>query len=171
MKLRKLKYKDINRILSWMHDETINQFFLNDFKNFTEEDIKKFIDNCDEDSRNIHYACVDEEDNYLGTISLKNIDIKNKNAEYAISFCKFAHGTGAAKFATKEILKIAFEKLNLEKVYLNVLVENERANCFYKKIGFIFEGKFKNHVCVNGIFKDLNWYRILKDEYFKMAQK
>lgn len=27
MKLRKLKYKDINRILSWMHDKTINQFF------------------------------------------------------------------------------------------------------------------------------------------------
>lgn len=69
---------------------------MNDFKNFTEEDIKKFIDNGNESSKNIHYACVDEEDNYLGTISLKNIDIRNKNAEYAISFCKFAHGTGAA---------------------------------------------------------------------------
>lgn len=167
MKLRKLKYKDIDNMLSWMHDETINQFFSNDFKNFTKDDIKNFIDNCDNDSKNIHYACVDENDNYLGTISLKNIDTKNKNAEYAISFCKCAHGTGAAKFATKELFKFAFEKLELEKIYLNVLSENSRANSFYKKIGFIFEGSFKKHICINGIFKDLNWYRILKDEYFK----
>lgn len=171
MKLRQLKYQDIDRILCWMHDESINQFFANDFKHFVEEDVREFIDNCNEDSKNIHYACVDENNNYLGTISLKNIDVKNKNAEYAISFCKFAHGTGAAKFATEKILKIAFEELGLEKVYLNVLTENIRANKFYKKIGFIFEGKFEKHICINGVFKDLNWYRLLKDEYFKIIQK
>lgn len=168
MKLRKLEYKDIADILSWMHDDTINCFFANDFKNFTKENIKKFIDNSHNDPLNLHYACVDANDQYLGTVSLKNINQKNKNAEYAISFCKSSQGTGSAKFATQEILKIAFKDLGLERVYLNVLTENVRANCFYQKMGFVFEGEFKSHICINGVLKDLKWYRILKEEYFKI---
>ena len=42
----------------------------------------------------------DQDDEYLGTISLKNIDLKNKNAEYAISTRKKARGTGANQQAT-----------------------------------------------------------------------
>ena len=168
MRLRKLEYKDVDGMLSWMHDDSINCFFANDFNSYTKEDVKKFIDSCNDSEENVHYACVDENDSYLGTVSLKNIDRKNKNAEYAISFCKVAQGTGSSKFATKEILRIAFEELGLEKVYLNVLTENARANSFYKKVGFIFEGEFKKHICVGGTLKDLNWYRMLKEEYFKI---
>lgn len=171
MKLRKLNYNDIDGILSWMHDSSINCFFSNNFKDFKEEDVKNFIDNCYNDVENVHYACVDENDNYLGTVSLKNIDKKNKNAEYAISFCKSAQGTGSAKFATQEILRIAFKELTLEKVYLNVLSDNMRANCFYRKLGFTFEGEFKKHICINGILKDLNWYGMLKDEYLKLFRE
>lgn len=168
MKLRKLNYNDIDDILSWMHDSNVNCFFSNNFEKFKREDVKNFIDKCYSDVENIHYACVDENDDYLGTVSLKNIDKKNKNAEYAISFCRSSHGTGSAKFATLEILKIAFEELSLEKVYLNVLSDNIRANCFYKKIGFILEGEFKKHVCIGDTLKDLNWYRMLKNEYLKI---
>lgn len=162
MRLRKLNYKDIDGILSWMHDDSINCFFANNFKDFTRDDVQKFIDSCATDTQNLHYACVDDSDKYLGTVSLKNIDHKNKNAEYAVSFCKFAQGTGAAKFATEEIVNIAFNDLGLEKVYINVLAENLRANNFYKKMGFTFEGTFKRHIFVNGELKDLNWYGVFK---------
>lgn len=165
MTLRPLMEKDAQGMLSWMHDDTINSIFATDFKSFTEEKVIAFIRSSCDDKNNIHYACVNDNDEYLGTVSLKNIDTKAKNAEYAISFCKSAQGTGAAFFATKEILKIAFEQLNLERIYLNVITENGRANSFYRKFGFIYEGTFKKHILVNGKLQDLNWYRMLKEEY------
>ena len=113
-------------------------------------------------------ACVDDQDNYLGTVSLKAINKIDLNAEYAISFCKKAHGTGAAHYATQEVLRIAFMELGLARVYLNVIPGNARANAFYKKNGFIFEGTFRKHIRINGQLKDLNWYSMLKEEFMEL---
>ncbi len=165
MRLRKLQEKDAAWMLEWMHDPDINRFFAADFKSNDIESVKKFINRRD-CGQNVHYACVNDEDEYLGTVSLKNINYLAKNAEYAISFGKRAHGTGAAHFATREILKIGFNELELERVYLNVLSENVRANKFYEKFGFIYEGEFKRHINIRGDLKDLKWYRMLKDEYY-----
>ncbi len=71
-------------------------------------------------------------------------------------------GKGFAQKATKEILNYAFRTLHLHKVYLNVLAENIRANKFYKKCGFSFEGTFKDHIYIDGEgYKNLNWYAVI----------
>ena len=103
-----------------------------------------------------------QDDEYLGTISLKNIDLKNKNAEYAISTRKKARGTGANQQATESLLKYGFDKLQLHRIYLNVLSSNKRAISFYKKCGFIYEGKFKDHLFIDDRYQDLEWYAICK---------
>ena len=95
---------------------------------------------------------------------LENIDFENKNAEYAISLHMDAIGKGYAKFATNAILDIAFNKLKLNRVYLNVLSKNIRAIKFYEKYGFIFEGESKEHLFHKGNFESLRWYRILASE-------
>ena len=165
MKIRKLQPCDADGMLSWMHDDTINKVFQCDFKSFTKEKVTAFIKSAADESESLHRACTDDNGEYLGTVSLKHIDNEAKNAEYAVSFCAKAHGTGAAAFATREILRIAFEELGLHRVYLNVISENARANAFYKKMGFIYEGTFKQHILVNGKLCDLNWYRMLKEEF------
>ena len=169
MKLRFPMMKDAERMLLWMKDPATAEIFATPFATFTLEKVENFIKNAASDENNINFVCADEGDVYLGTVSLKNIDRTAKNAEYAISFCKDAQGTGAAAFATKEILKYAFETLGLERVYLNVIPQNKRANAFYRKMGFVFEGEFRDHIIVNGKFSNLCWYSILKNEYF--AQK
>ena len=161
MKLRKLKEKDAFRMLEWMHYEESKDIFEKDFCNKTIDDVLKFINN--ERGNEIHYACVDENDNYLGTVSLKNIDTNNLNAELAISFLREAQGTGAATFAVNEIINIGFNKFGLYKIYLNVLSTNIRAIKFYIKSGFKKEGIFKNHIKKGDKFIDLEWYGIYKN--------
>ena len=157
--LRKLMEKDTEYMKEWMLDKSITKNFQIDFSSYTEEKIKNFIENS-YSSENQHFAFVDSDDMYLGTISLKNISYKNRNAEYAIVTRKIAQGTGAAERATKDILEYAFGNLMLEKVYLNVLEDNVRANRFYRKCGFELEGQAKHHICINGVFHNLNWYAI-----------
>lgn len=163
MKLRRLLEKDAAGILEWMKDDDINKFFRFDPGTQTEKTVIEFIKNSYSDTQK-HYAVVEEDDEYLGTVSLKNIDKVNENAEYAISMRKKAQGTGAADFATREILKLAFADMALGKVYLNVLSDNLRAVAFYKKMGAEYEGTFRHHIKINGKFKDLSWYCFRKGE-------
>lgn len=158
MKLRMLKADDDQRMLEWMKDPEINCFFQFDSAAIDLATVHAFINAAQDFSISRHYAIVDDSDSYLGTISLKNIDAKHRNAEYAISMTKHAIGTGAAFVATTALMSIAFEELNLHKVYLNVFSDNVRAIRFYEKFGFVREGLFKDHVYVKETFRDLYWY-------------
>ena len=159
--LRKLEEKDAPFMLEWMHDNTINCNFQYPFAEMTIEKVKDFIKNSFNEE-NKHFAIVDAKDEYLGTISLKNISQKNKNAEYAIVTRKKAHGTGAAMQATQELLCYAFQELGLHKVYLNVLEDNIRARKFYEKCGFVQEGISKDAIMASDGYQSLVWYGIIE---------
>ncbi|MCQ2482215.1 MAG: GNAT family N-acetyltransferase [Clostridia bacterium] len=168
IKLRQLEFKDIDYMLEWMHSEESKSIFQKDMSNITYEMAQNFINNSQGDTfadGYVHFAVVDDDDEYLGTISLKNIDMENSCAEYAVSMRTKARGTGASMTATKAILNIAFLKYNLHRVYLNVLTTNERANKFYQKVGFVFEGTSKDSLCIRGEFKSLNWYSMIKEDF------
>ena len=165
MRLRELKLSDVNGMLEWMHDPDINCFYRFNGSLFTEGDAERFIAESSQNEKNRHYAVVNEQDEYLGTVSLKNIDDTDKTAEYAIALRKKAHGTGISTAATDHILAVAFNELGLNRVYLNVMGDNMRAVSFYRKYGFIFEGTFRQHICVRDIYHDLSWFSMLKNEY------
>ena len=165
MKLRKLCDKDAESMLEWMHDPAVSQFFRAPFAQMTMEDARSFIRGGGQNASNHHYAICDDEDAYQGTISLKDIDVENGTAEYAIVLRRQAQGKGYASFATREILRIAFEELGLHKVYLNVWKENAHAVGFYEHMGFRREGDAREQIVLHGRHCDLLWYGMLRREY------
>jgi diamine N-acetyltransferase len=150
-------------MLEWMHDNDITCNFQLDFANTTIEEALNFIENSYSNTDQ-NFAVVDEYDEYLGTISLKHISYSNDKAEYAIVMRKKAHGTGAAVSATRELLKYAFDTLNLHKVYLSVIEENIRAQKMYEKCGFVYEGLDIDSVKINGKYKNHKWYGIIHNK-------
>ena len=169
--LRQLEEKDAGFMLEWMHDEETQQNFRKNMLNVTLEEATDFCREAKEqfvlqNGKSIHMAIADNvNDEYLGTISLKKIDLENKSAEYAISLRKKARGKGIAKKATGLILKKAFEEYGLHRVYLNVLESNEAAIQLYERCGFVFEGEFRDHLFLRGEYETLKWYAILEREY------
>ena len=156
-------------MLEWMHDAEIQKGFRKNMLGATLEDALGFIEGAlKEELRtgsSLHYAIVGEEDEYLGTISLKNLDLENQTAEYAITTREKAHGTGAAFHATGLLLHKAFYELGLHRVYLSVYADNERAIRLYEKCGFQLEGEFREHFLVDGKRQNWKWYGILKEEF------
>lgn len=161
IQLRQLQFKDAPFMLEWMTDPEITRFFRFDASKISMESCLDYIGRAQADPNTVHFAIVDEADEYLGTISLKDIDREKKQAEYAISTRKKAHGSGAALEATRLILAYAFDELGLERVYLNVLAENGRANTFYRKAGFRFVQQERGALEIRGVKKDLNWYEAM----------
>jgi diamine N-acetyltransferase len=159
IKLRSLSLDDAASMMEYIEDKEISENFVFTRYPLSIDNFKSFIQSSWNDKVNVNYA-IDDEGEYAGTISLKNINYIDKTAEYAIVTRKKYWGTGIAKEATSKIIEYGFNSLNLRKIYLNVLSTNERANKFYLKYGFEFEGTFKKHTFINGHYVDLNWYCI-----------
>jgi len=83
MKLRLLE--DKMYMFEWMKDSRVNRFFKFDGNNVDIEMVTKFINNSLEDKNNYHFAIVYDNDEYKGTVSLKNVDFNASKAEYAIA--------------------------------------------------------------------------------------
>lgn len=134
MKLRNLELKDAPLMLEWMHDKSVVEDLRTNFLSKTIEDCENFIKNSWNDKNNWNVAITDEEDTYMGTISLKNI--KEDSAEFGITIRACAMGKGYSIWAMKEILNIGFQEKNLKKIYWCVSPDNKRAVRFYDKNGF-----------------------------------
>ena len=134
MKLRNLELKDAPLMLEWMHDKSVVEDLRTNFLTKTIEDCENFIKNSWNDKNNWNVAITDEEDTYMGTISLKNI--KENSAEFGITIRACAMGKGYSIWAMKEILNIGFQEKNLKKIYWCVSPDNKRAVRFYDKNGF-----------------------------------
>ena len=171
--LRELQEKDAPFMLEWMHDADIQKCFKRNMADAAIEDTIAFIrkayypnGNSIVSGASVHYAIADAvSDEYYGTVSLKDIDIENGTAEYAIVMRKKAQGKGYAYQATKLILRIAFEEMKLHRVFLNVFSNNFAAIHLYEKCGFQYEGEFREHFCINNEFVNWKWYGILNDEF------
>lgn len=170
--LRELQKKDAPLMLEWMHDLETQKNFKKDMLNMTLADAEAFcksaqISENPINGQSLHFAIVDEKDEYLGTISLKEFDQNSKSAEYAISVRRKARGKGIAKQSTVLLLKKAFDEYGLHRVYLNVLADNTAAIRLYEKCGFRFEGEFREHLILEGRYVNLKWYGLLDNEFDK----
>lgn len=163
IKLRELRKGDASGMYEWMTDPEISSCFRYDVTAITIASCQKFIKLAEENPNARHYAISNNKEEYLGTVSLKNIDRSEGSAEFAIGKRKFARGIGTE--ATILALREAFGALDLKKVYLNVYTENTRAQRCYLKVGFRFVRKEENAFVKDGVSKDLNWYEITKEEF------
>lgn len=134
LRLRILKAEDARLMLEWMHDISVTQDLKTDFTTKTVEDCQRFIANSMSDT-DINFAITeDNDDEYLGTVSLKHIE--NGSAEFAITVRKKAMGSGVSAAAMREIIRIAFEEMGIDNVYWCVSPSNKRAIRFYEKNGY-----------------------------------
>lgn len=166
MKLRKLKISDAENMLEWMHDEELCKHMHADFSSKKLEDCKEFIKTSSLNPCYVHFAIVDDNDRYMGTVSLKNIQFEEGIAEFGIVVRRCAMGKGYSQFGMREIIKYGFNDLNLKQIIWCVSKFNLRANRFYVKNGYslISEGIPSS---INKVYKNVDnlvWYGISKNE-------
>ena len=168
MFLRKLKIEDAPLMLEWMHDKTVTLYLRTEFASMTIADAESFIRMSWESAGDIHLAIVSDEDVYMGTVSLKNID--QRTAECAITVRSDAMRRGYAWFGMESILRMAFEEMDLECVYWCVSRENTRAVRFYDKHHFHEVVDVPKTVLerYHGV-DNLKWYSALKGDNYSVG--
>ena len=169
MFLRKLEIKDAPLMLAWMHDRSVTSNLRADFASKTLQDAENYIRLSWDDNENVNLAIASDEDEYMGTVSLKHME--DGNAEFAITVRAEAMGRGYSWFGMESIIEKAFNEYGLESVYWCVSRDNIRAVRFYDKHNFHEALDIPQKVLdrYEGI-KNLKWYSALKGDEFNVRE-
>lgn len=166
--LRELERKDLAIINKWRNDPELIASLGAPFRYInTDVDERWFEHYMGSRSNTVRCAIVKEdEDRILGLVSLVSVDYMNQCAEFHIMIGdKENQGKGIGTYAVNEMLHHAFYNMNLYRIELTVLAENERAQKLYEKMGFVREGVKRKARYKNGKFVDMLVYSILREEY------
>lgn len=104
----------------------------------------------------------------VGTTGLYLINWPGRRAQFRILIGEpdaFDKGYGTA--ATRLVVSYAFERLNMETVYLGVNEENVRAVKAYEKAGFVREGVQRHFIYNNGRYYNAVMMSVIRGDYFQ----
>jgi RimJ/RimL family protein N-acetyltransferase len=74
-------------------------------------------------------------------------------------------GKGHGQDAVRTLVAYGFEHLNLAKISLQVLADDERAVGAYRKVGFVEEGRLRAHAWYEGARHDELVMSVLREEW------
>ncbi|MBN6205238.1 GNAT family N-acetyltransferase [Ralstonia pickettii] len=171
VQLRELSMDDVEDRYQWCLDkEVIKHLNIPEkYPPFSREETKKWIEMCINKTNGYEQkAILTGEGNHIGWIDLKNIDKLNKHAELGITIGDKSYwGKGYGLSAMKEMLAWGFNELELNKIWLRVEVDNEKAIKSYKRIGYVEEGILRQDRYRNGRYVDRLRMSMLKSEFYE----
>ncbi|MBY6037612.1 GNAT family N-acetyltransferase [Fictibacillus nanhaiensis] len=169
VRLRDLMLEDADDRYEWCLDEEVTKH-LNmpeEYPPFTRDETKKWIEQCIHKTNGYEQkAILSEDGHHIGWVDLKQIDKLNKHAELGIAIGNKAYwGKGYGMAAMHKMLRFGFEQLDLNKIWLRVEVDNQKAIKSYKRAGYVEEGVLRQDRLRKGRFIDRLRMSILREDY------
>lgn len=168
--LRPLEEKDTDLILKWRNDPEIMEKMISSHPISREEHLRWFHGLQKKNDRLEFVIVIINEEQPIGTVSLKAIDLQHSKAELGklIGERKYRR-KGYATEATKLLVEYGFKELGLNRIYARVLEHNEANIQLNKKLGFKIEGILQEDVYKNGTFVNVVLMALLKKNYYSNA--
>lgn len=108
-----------------------------------------------------------EENKLIGTIDLR-VNAEKRSGELGYALNADYQKKGYVTEAAQEIMKFAFEVLELEKLTARCIKENVNSEAVMKRLGMKKEAEFKRHTLwKKGEWVDMLHYGILRENYKK----
>ena len=97
---------------------------------------------------------VDVDGEFVGHVVLYGIDLHNRKADVGIVLGPDRTGQGIGRDALRVLARYAFRERGLHRLGLQVLATNERAIRCYRAVGFVEEGRLRDHAWADGEWVD-----------------
>jgi RimJ/RimL family protein N-acetyltransferase len=154
--------RDLEAVVQW-RNQVRDKFIYREL--FTVQSQTKWLREVVQKGKAVQYIIHEKTGNGIGSVFLKDIDKKNKKAEYGIFIGeKGAQGKGYGTEAAKLMIQYGFKELDLHKIILRVFAFNKIAIKSYEKAGFIQEGYLKDEVCIDDNYYDIVLMGIIRGE-------
>ena len=172
--LREYQSEDFASIRSWVNDAQVTRYLSTRFwAPQTTVDTQEFLSRMMQSSHNaFNYVIADAQDGrYIGQLDMFRVDWRLRQGEIGMVIAGAEdRGRGYGTEALELLAEFAFNSLGLERIELEVHMENAAALRCYQKAGFTLEG-VKRHAYYNdGRFADLGMMSILREDWLALAK-
>jgi RimJ/RimL family protein N-acetyltransferase len=162
--LRPIERDDLPRYTQWLNDPVVLQYFGPIFPLSLAEE-EQWYSNMLQDASVRNFA-IEFEGQHIGGAGFSQIDGRNACAQVGLFVglpALWDQGLGYDVLHT--LVRFGFEQMNLNRISLSVLAENERAVHLYEKLGFEHEGRWRQAEFRHGRYHDLLWMSVLREEW------
>jgi RimJ/RimL family protein N-acetyltransferase len=111
------------------------------------------------------WFAVEADGELIGQGGLYGIDHFNRRCELGIALGRAFWGKGFGQDAVRTLVDYAFTHLNMNRVALQVLADDARAVGAYRKVGFVEEGRLRQHAWVRGRFEDELLMAVVREDW------
>lgn len=164
--LRPLDLEDIASLTTWLNDPEVTRHLLvyRPLSRMAEEAFLRKLS--ESESEIVLGIVVRDPEQFIGVTGLRHLDVRNRHAEFGIAIGeKTTWGSGCGTEATRLIVRYAFETLNLNRIWLHVGEDNERAVHVYQNVGFRTEGRLRQDMYREGRYWDSLVMAVLREEW------
>jgi len=165
--VRGLEKSDLPSLASWINDHDVTRLLFTGHRPaLTERLVEQWEQEWRSQSDFVFAVCMKEDDRFVGTTGLYNVNGIMRTAEFRIFLGdKTIWGRGVGTSATRMMVFYGFEKLNLNRVWLGVNAENVGGVKAYERARFVREGVLRQEQYRNFRYYDVVRMSMLRSEY------
>lgn len=126
----------------------------------------RWLEECSPSEDPLFLTVVAQADGQVGVVSFLNVDTSHRRLELGhIWYAPVAQRTEANTESAFLMLREAFERLGHRRVEWKCDALNERSRAAALRLGFTFEGVFRNHMVVKERNRDSAWFSMTDDDW------
>lgn len=162
--LRDIESSDLNEIISIANNEIISKEMISLPYPFRKKDAEQILDSNKETT---FYKVIVERDtdSITGLACLRDLDNVHHQIELSIWINPKWWNKGYATHTCIQLTGFAFNQLDVNRIYAHTTTENKASINLLKRIGFKQEGVLRERVLLEGIYKDVFLFSVLRREW------
>lgn len=152
--LRPLRLEDGDTVLAWRNSEAVAPYMYSEHA-ITKAEHAGWLARAVEGGDR-RFWIIELDGAGVGLANLVKIDTGNAKCEWAYYLADPAtRGRGVGSVVEYLVLSFVFERLGLNRLWCEVLAENEAVWKLHEGFGFTREALYRNHVRKGGVFRDV----------------
>lgn len=166
VRLRGWEKSDADALLRWRSDEDLNRLLGPPTLPVSRTQQERFVGQVSAPDAEVKSFAIETLDGkkLIGEAGIRAINWMSRKAEFFIAIGeKDQWGRGLGTDAVRVVIRLAFEKMNLNRLFLSVLADNARAIRCYEKCGFKREGLLRSESYVDGEYRDVIVMGLVRD--------
>jgi len=169
VRLRPLRRTDGPKVLTWRNSDAVAPYMYSDHQ-ITPEEHSAWLERA-LTLRDRAFWIIELDDADVGLANLAAISLTHKRCEWAYYLAEpSTRGRGVGQAVEFAMLRHVFEDRRLNKLWCEVLVENEGVWKLHERFGFVREAHFRDHVFRAGVAKDVFGLGLLSRDWPKARE-
>lgn len=176
LRLRAAEREDVKKFCVWVNDPDVTRY-LSLYLPMSTVDEENWFERMTKREQSEKTLVIEARDGngwkMIGNCGVFGVDPVNRLGELGIMLGeKDEWNKGYGTEAMLLLVRHCFDTLNLNRAYLHVYAENQRAKRSYEKAGFVEEGRLRESVYKHGKYDDVIVMSVLRSEWIaRMKEK